>query len=73
MKKTVREWIEFLADENMRFGLKPVNASYILSNECYYTADEAIEKFEGWLDEVVVQAYPNNGKIDNAYYCLMMY
>jgi hypothetical protein len=73
MKKTVREWIEFLnMGSNHYIGLEMENGIRC-KDENYIPAPKCMEEFDGWLDFVVTKAYIINWEKNGNYYHLLIY
>lgn len=71
--KTVREWVEFLADEKTLIGLE-LEGGYPMEKRFYLPAEKFLIEFSGWLDDKVVQAYPMNLVMDDGTtYALLVY
>ena len=73
MTKTVKEWIDFLNMGNNHYvGLKKkdgVNCSI----ENYHPVSECAEKFDGWLNEIVIKAYVINFESNGNYNHLLIF
>lgn len=73
MNKTVKQWIEFLNMGNNHFialESKSNTASY--QRKIYLPIKESLEKFSGWLDEIVEGAYICNSIQDGNFYHLLI-
>lgn len=58
MTRTVKEWIDFLnMGDNHYIGLQ--NGIHC-SLDNYFKASECVERFEGWLNEIVIKAHVLN-------------
>lgn len=74
MKKTVKEWIEFLNMGNNHFiGIESKSATYPSQRIIYVSAKESAEKFNGWLNDIVEGAYIcNYVENGNVYHLLLI-
>ncbi len=73
MKRTVKEWIEFLnMGSNHYIGLEMKNGMRCqLKN--YLPAPNCIDSYDSWLDCIVTKAYIINTQEDNKFYHLLIY
>lgn len=72
-RKTVREWMEFLGtdNENNFYGIQMEGGLHCkLKN--YKPMKEFFETYSGYLDDIVVNAYPKNCHEDGKNYCLFL-
>ena len=68
---TVRQWVEFMGqDENTFFGLELENG---FPCKTYLEKNDFLLKMDGWLEDIVVKAYPYNLRRDEKNYCLLIY
>lgn len=73
MSKTVKEWIEFLNNENVVFGINARNKPYLLGIEHYLKGDKILQD-KDWsniLNKKVVEAFVPTCIIDNTIYYLL--
>ena len=72
MKRTVLEWVNFLGtDENQLIGIKSKDGNSPHRRN-YFIANEFIEKFGGWLNDIVINVYVCNSIEDGKNYHLLI-
>ena len=69
MTKTIRELVEFLGNENMKFALKSKGG---ISSREYYSKEQFFKVYNDWIDEVPCKWYPKNFEIDGIWNCLFI-
>ena len=58
MNKTVKEWIDFLGGEDVKFCIKSKSTHFCKEN--YFTREEIYEDWDAWLDDEVINVWYNN-------------
>lgn len=72
MKRTVLEWVAFLGtDENQLIGIKLEDGNSP-HHRNYFMANEFIQRFDGWLNDTVVNVYVCNAIEDGKNYHLLI-
>ena len=69
MTKTIRELVEFLGNENMKFALKSKDG---ISPKEYYSKKQFFKVYNDWIDEVPCDWLPKNFEIDGIWNCLFI-
>ena len=71
MKKTLRECLSFIGDEEDT-KVVVVEGDYHPSKKMYISAKKSKDVYESFLDDIVVDAFPYNfGADDNTNYCYL--
>ena len=69
MTKTIRELVEFLGNENMKFSLKSKGG---ISPKEYYSKEQFFKVYNDWIDEVPCDWCPKNFETDGIWNCLFI-
>lgn len=72
-RKTVKEWMEFLGtnNENDFYGIQ-MEGGLTCKLENYKPAKEFFKTYFGYLDDIVINAYPKNFEKDGKNYCIFI-